>query len=134
MIYTNELNEILNDLKQETNPGKTISAVDVVLRIMKKYYSEEFVEDLNLTVFIKKYFEDRNKFNSLIDDLITLQGNFESEKTDSIMDSSLVSSLKLAEEEAIARPQSPLITLSSFHMLLGALRGCSPIEEVLKHS
>ena len=94
MIYTNELNEILNDLKQETNPGKTISAVDVVLRIMKKYYSEEFVEDLNLTVFIKKYFEDRNKFNSLIDDLITLQGNFESEKTDSIMDSSLVSSLK----------------------------------------
>ena len=132
MIYTNELNEILNDLKQETNPGKTISAVDVVLRIMKKYYSEEFVEDLNLTVFIKKYFEDRNKFNSLIDDLITLQGNFKFEKTDSIMDSSLVSSLKLAEEEAIARPQSPLITLSSFHMLLGALKGCSPIEEVFK--
>ena len=93
MIYTNELNEILNDLKQETNPGKTISAVDVVLRIMKKYYSEEFVEDLNLTVFIKKYFEDRNKFNSLIDDLITLQGNFKFEKTDAIMDSSLVNSL-----------------------------------------
>lgn len=133
MIYTNELNEIFNDLKKETNPGKTISAVDVVLRIMEKYYSSDFVEDLNVTVFIKKYFTERETFRNLVDDLISLQENqVKQEEGDSLMDSTLIDSLKIAEEEATSRLQSPFPTITAFHMLLGALKACPDIENVFK--
>lgn len=132
MIYTNELNEIFNDLKKETNPGKTISAVDVVLRIMEKYYSSDFVEDLNVTVFIKKYFAERETFRNLVDDLISLQENQVKQEGESFMDSTLIDSLKVAEEEATSRLQSPFPTITSFHMLLGALKACPDIENVFK--
>lgn len=132
MIYTNELNEIFNDLKKETNPGKTISAVDVVLRIMEKYYSSDFVEDLNVTVFIKKYFTERETFRNLVDDLISLQENQVKQGGESFMDSTLIDSLKVAEEEATSRLQSPFPTITSFHMLLGALKACPDIENVFK--
>ena len=65
MIYTQELTKIFENLVKETNPGKTFSAIDVILKIMEKYYTEEAVEDLNLTVFLKKHFEDRMKFRNL---------------------------------------------------------------------
>lgn len=132
MIYSNELNEIFNDLKKETNPGKTISAVDVVLRIMEKYYSSDFVEDLNVTVFIKKYFTERETFRNLVDDLISLQENQVKPGGESFMDSTLIDSLKVAEEEATSRLQSPFPTITSFHMLLGALKACPDIENVFK--
>lgn len=133
MIYSNELNEIFNDLKKETNPGKTISAVDVVLRIMEKYYSSDFVEDLNVTVFIKKYFTERETFRNLVDDLISLQENQVKQKEgESLMDSTLIDSLKVAEEEATSRLQSPFPTITAFHMLLGALKVCQDIEKVFE--
>lgn len=133
MIYSNELNEIFNDLKKETNPGKTISAVDVVLRIMEKYYSSDFVEDLNVTVFIKKYFTERETFRNLVDDLISLQENQVKQKEgESLMDSTLIDSLKVAEKEATSRLQSPFPTITVFHMLLGALKVCQDIEKVFE--
>ena len=129
MKYSNELNEIFNDLKKETNPGKTISAIDVILRIMEKYYSSDLVEDLNVTVFIKKYFAERETFRNLVDDLISLQENQISQEGESFMDSSLINSLKVAEEEATSRLQSPFPTITAFHMLLGALKACPYIEK-----
>ena len=136
MIYTKELTEIFENLVKETNPGKTFSAIDVILKIMEKYYTEEAVEDLNLTVFLKKHFEDRMKFRNLIDDIISLQNAYENiEIPNNIIfpaDSSLVESMKVAEEEAKKNKTSPVTIISCFHVLLGVLKTVPEVSDIFK--
>lgn len=136
MIYTKELTGIFENLVKETNPGKTFSAIDVILKIMEKYYTEEAVEDLNLTVFLKKHFEDRMKFRNLIDDIISLQNAYENiEIPNNIIfpaDSSLVESMKVAEEEAKKNKTSPVTIISCFHVLLGVLKTVPEVSDIFK--
>lgn len=136
MIYTKELTKIFENLVKETNPGKTFSAIDVILKIMEKYYTEEAVEDLNLTVFLKKHFEDRMKFRNLIDDIISLQNAYENnEIPKSIIfpaDSSLVKSMEVAEEEAKKNKTSPVTIISCFHVLLGVLKMVPEVSDIFK--
>ena len=136
MIYTKELTEIFENLVKETNPGKTFSAIDVVLKIMEKYYTEEAVEDLNLTVFLKKHFEDRMKFRNLIDDIISLKNTYENNETPKSIifpaDSSLVKSMEVAEEEAKKNKTSPVTIISCFHVLLGVLKKVPEVSDIFK--
>ena len=134
MLYTKELTGIFENLVKETNPGKTFSAIDVVLKIMEKYYTEEAVEDLNLTVFLKKHFEDRMKFRNLIDDIISLRDVYENNETPKSTifpaDSSLVKSMEVAEKEAKKNKTSPIAIISCFHVLLGVLKEVSEVSEI----
>ena len=136
MIYTKELTEIFENLVKETNPGKTFSAIDVILKIMEKYYTEEAVEDLNLTVFLKKHFEDRMKFRNLIDDIISLKNAYENNETPKSIifpaDSSLVKSMEVAEEEAKKNKTSPVTIISCFHVLLGVLKKVPEVSDIFK--
>ena len=136
MIYTKELTEIFKNLVKETNPGKTFSSIDVILKIMEKYYTEEAVEDLNLTVFLKKHFEDRMKFRNLIDDIISLQNTYENNEIPKNIifpaDSSLVKSMEVAEEEAKKNKTSPVTIISCFHVLLGVLKKVPEISDIFK--
>ena len=122
MLFTNELNGILTALKKEASPGKTVSVVEVVIRILEKYHTEELVEDLNLTVFMKKYFGDNRVFERFIDDLIMLE-----------VFTPLDEVLDYAEREAKSKPQTPVPTISSYHVILGALETCPAIEEVFEN-
>lgn len=136
MLYTKELTEIFETLVKETNPGKTFSSVDVILKIMEKYYTEEAVEDLNLTVFLKKHFDDRMKFRNLIDDIISLRNVYENNETPKNIifpaDSSLVKSIEVAEEEAKKNKTSPVIRISCFHVLLGVLKEVPEVSDIFK--
>ena len=136
MTYTKELTEIFKNLVKETNPGKTFSSIDVILKIMEKYYKEEAVEDLNLTVFLKKHFEDRMKFRNLIDDIISLQNTYENNEIPKNIifpaDSSLVKSMEVAEEEAKKNKTSPVTIISCFHVLLGVLKKVPEISDIFK--
>lgn len=135
MIHTNELKEIFSGLAKELIPGKTISAIEVVLKIMEKYRTEEAVEDLSVTVFIKKYYENREAFGKLIDDLIALESSYQSQPSkgpDDIVDPSLSGTLKRAEEEALRHPQSPIPIMSAIHILLGAMKEVPEIEDIFK--
>lgn len=123
MVYTRELNKILDDLKKELNPGKSLSSIDVVLHILDLYNTELDVDDLNLTVLLRKYL-DSKVYKSLVDDLIALKdtGTF-----------TLAESLKAAEGEAIQRPQSsPVPIVSCYHMVLGILRTHKEVNEIFQ--
>lgn len=136
MLYTKELNEIFDNLSKETNPGKTFSAIDVILKITEKYYTEEEVEDLNLTVFIKKHFEDRKKFRNLIDDIISLKNVYENNETPTNLvfpaDSTLLKSINVAKEEAEKTKTSFISIISCFHMVLGILKEVPEVNEIFK--
>ena len=134
MLYTKELNGIFENLIKETNPGKTFSAVDVILKITEKYYTEESVEDLNLTVFLHKYFEDRKKFRNLIDDIISLRDVYENNEEPVDLkfpaDSSLRKSMIVAKEES--KKNKLLPSISCFHVMLGIIKEVPEVSEIFK--
>ena len=78
MLYTKEFKQFLDELKRETNPGKNISAPDVLLKILVKYHSDKFVEDVSLVMFFNKYFKNEEFFGNLMDDLISYQQEYSS--------------------------------------------------------
>ena len=138
MTYSNELKEMFSSLTNELNPGKSISAIDIVIRILEKYYKEGDVEDLNLVVFIKKYYEDRSKFRKLIDELISTQEiynrNKNEEKTTITIGKSLISSDSTLSEtinlvQSEIKSISSMFLIGSSDILLGAMKTVKEIEE-----
>lgn len=134
MKYSKELSKIFDDLKKETNPGKTISVIDVILRILSKYRSDEEVDDINMTSLVANYLSNTGLYTDFMDDLILLQDDMPREESEdgSFMDSTLLKCLKLAEDEVNTRAQTPSKSITAFYFILGTLKGCQEVKKIFE--
>ena len=143
MLYTNEFKQFLDELKSETRPGVNISAPDVLLKILVKYHSNKFVEDISLVMFFNKYFKNEEFFGNLMDDLISYQQEYSSSMPSGEnytfdrnypMDVLLIEALKKGKEHSDKRPRSvvPFSIFSSYHFLIGIVSVDKNIEKIFK--
>lgn len=122
--YTKEFKEILSLLSSSSISSP--NAIDIIIYIFQRYYSQENVEDLALVNFIKDYLINPPRLSELIDKLIEFQSEYQKTPL-SRVDIGKV----LPKAETYSKKYSSGITGVS-HFILAALEEIPGLQELMK--